>query len=135
MAEPHASRREHVNRVREAFEHLGVEDRVLFLVEATASTLARGVEQAGRALAEELDRCFGGADEDDPPAEAAPEAASEAADAATDAATDAPAKQRGKSSGTAKKRGGTASRKPSTGASSTGAGSSGTPSEPDDEAA
>ncbi len=134
MAEPHASRREHVNRVREAFERLAVEDRALFLIEATASTLALGVEQAGRALAEELGRWFGGAHEADPPAEAAPEAAHEAASEPADAAADTPAKKRGKTSGTAKKRGGTASRKSSTGTSS-GAASSGTPSEPDDEAA
>lgn len=45
------------NRYDEArgrFEELDVEERASFLVEATASTLARGVEEAGQALAEGL---------------------------------------------------------------------------------
>lgn len=36
---------------RSRFEELDVEERASFLVEATASTLARGLEEAGQALA------------------------------------------------------------------------------------
>ena len=45
-------------QAREAFDHLKIEDRAVFLFEATVSTVARGVEDAGRVLANELDRMF-----------------------------------------------------------------------------
>ncbi|MGI9174782.1 MAG: hypothetical protein ACR2GR_05645 [Rhodothermales bacterium] len=45
-------------QAREAFDHLKIEDRAVFLLEATVSTVARGVEDAGRVLANELDRMF-----------------------------------------------------------------------------
>lgn len=42
-------------RVREAFDDLRVEDQAVFLAEAAVGVLARGVEQAGRAVADALD--------------------------------------------------------------------------------
>ena len=45
-------------QAREAFDDLKIEDRAVFLLEATVSTVARGIEDAGRALANELDRMF-----------------------------------------------------------------------------
>lgn len=42
------------NEARSRFEELDVDERASFLVEATASTLARGLEEAGRALAGSL---------------------------------------------------------------------------------
>ena len=45
-------------QAREAFDGLKIEDRAVFLLEATVSTVARGVEEAGRVLANELDRMF-----------------------------------------------------------------------------
>ncbi len=45
---------------RRTFDDLPLEDKAVFLIEATASTLARGLQQAGHALAEEVDRAFSG---------------------------------------------------------------------------
>lgn len=42
------------HQARRRFEELDVEEQASFLVEATASTLAQGLEQAGRALAGSL---------------------------------------------------------------------------------
>jgi hypothetical protein len=60
-------------RVRQAFEDLGVEDKAVFLLEATVTTIARTVETAGRLLADEIDRLFR-SDPFAPPAEPAAEA-------------------------------------------------------------
>jgi len=43
------------DEARRQFEELDVEEQASFLVEATASTLARGVLQAGKVLAGELE--------------------------------------------------------------------------------
>ncbi|MFB6279129.1 MAG: hypothetical protein ABEK75_06455 [Salinibacter sp.] len=43
------------DQVRHDFEDLEIEERARFLVEASASTLAKGVEQVGHVLAEGLE--------------------------------------------------------------------------------
>lgn len=50
--------KEQYDRVRQEFDQLRTEDKAVFLVEAVASTLARSVEQVGRAIADEFDRAF-----------------------------------------------------------------------------
>lgn len=55
------SRHETYRRTREAFERMKVDEQASFLVEATASILARGVEQIGRTIADGLDDLFRGA--------------------------------------------------------------------------
>ncbi|CAM3260996.1 hypothetical protein RHBI111906_05040 [Rhodothermus bifroesti] len=44
--------------VRRVFERLKLEDKVRFLIEATAVTLADGIEAAGAALSRGLERCM-----------------------------------------------------------------------------
>lgn len=58
MSEHQAGRSTHYKRTREAFDDLKIEDKAIFLVEAAIATVARGVEQAGRVLARELDALF-----------------------------------------------------------------------------
>ena len=53
----HQQSREY-RRAREVFDELDIEDRAVFLLEATVTTFARGIEQAGRAVARELDNLF-----------------------------------------------------------------------------
>lgn len=53
--QPHS---EQYERARGAFDQLGIEDRAVFLIEAVVTTMADGVEKAGRALADELDWLF-----------------------------------------------------------------------------
>jgi len=55
------SRHETYRHTREAFDRMKVDEQASFLVEATASVLARGVEQVGRAVADGLDELFRGA--------------------------------------------------------------------------
>lgn len=83
MAEQESQR----NRFREAqsaFDQLDVEDKAIFLVEATLSTVARGIEEVGRVLADELDTLF----HQRPPAEPAssePDAAGDTPGPSTEA--------------------------------------------------
>jgi hypothetical protein len=60
MATTHDADTDHntYRRTRDAFNEMNVEEQASFLVEATASMLARGVEEAGRAVAEGLDDLF-----------------------------------------------------------------------------
>ncbi len=44
--------------VRNAFSRLRLEDKARFLIEATAVTLADGIEMAGALLARGLERCM-----------------------------------------------------------------------------
>jgi hypothetical protein len=46
-------------RTRDTFNKMNVEQQATFLVEATASMVARGVEEAGRAVADGLSDIFG----------------------------------------------------------------------------
>ena len=45
---------ESYDRMRRDFEELGFEKKAQFLIEASASTLAKGIEQVGHVLAEGL---------------------------------------------------------------------------------
>lgn len=56
--------REQFEKTRQEFEQLRTEDKAVFLVEAVVSTLARGVEQFGQAVADELNRAFKKREED-----------------------------------------------------------------------
>lgn len=47
-------RHDSYDQARRSFEELEADEQASFLVEATATTLARGLEQAGRTLAEGL---------------------------------------------------------------------------------
>ncbi|MFB6098770.1 MAG: hypothetical protein ABEK84_06620 [Salinibacter sp.] len=46
---------ESYERVRRDFEELEIETRARFLIEASASTLAKGLEEVGRVLAEGIE--------------------------------------------------------------------------------
>lgn len=58
MGERSEERKEQYKRVRNEFEDLQIEDKALFLLEAMVSTVARGVEQAGKGFADEIDKAF-----------------------------------------------------------------------------
>lgn len=58
MSEQQDPRSAHYERVRSGFKHLDFEDQARFLVEATARTVARSIEEAGRLVADELDQFF-----------------------------------------------------------------------------
>jgi len=49
---------ERYRKTQDDFEAMEFEEQASFLVEATASTLARGLERAGRMLADGLDDAF-----------------------------------------------------------------------------
>lgn len=49
---------ERYDDARRHFEELEVEERARFLLEASVSTLAQGLEQAGRVLSDGLDEIF-----------------------------------------------------------------------------
>jgi len=53
---PHDRDQSTYDRTRRRFDELPPEDQARFLVEATASSLARGVEQVGQLLAEGIGR-------------------------------------------------------------------------------
>lgn len=52
------ARKEQYRRVRTDFDELETEDKVVFLLEAAVSTVARGIDQFGRAVSDELNRAF-----------------------------------------------------------------------------
>lgn len=58
MSEQAQERKEHYKRVRTEFDDLDTEDKVLFLMEATVSTIARGVDEFGRAVSDEINKAF-----------------------------------------------------------------------------
>lgn len=58
MSEQGQERKERYRRVRTEFDDLDAEDKVLFLMEATVSTIARGVDEFGRAVSDELNKAF-----------------------------------------------------------------------------
>ncbi len=58
MSEKEQTRDATYEKVRAAFEELGIEERAAFLVEAAAATLGRGLEEAGRTLAHVLEDLF-----------------------------------------------------------------------------
>ena len=61
MSTDRHARRAAYDRTRRQFDDLRLEDKAIFLVEATASTFACGLEEAGRAVAGGLDDLFRGA--------------------------------------------------------------------------
>src|SRR5690606_25582333 len=48
--------REAYNRLRPEFDELAIEDKPIFLLEATVTTLMRGIESFGRMVGDELER-------------------------------------------------------------------------------
>jgi hypothetical protein len=52
------SSRDEYRRTRETFKKMNVEEQATFLVEATASVLARGMEEVGRVVADGLSDLF-----------------------------------------------------------------------------
>lgn len=54
----HTRRDEDYRRTRDTFNEMKLEDQATFLVEATASLLARGIEETGRAVADGIDELF-----------------------------------------------------------------------------
>ena len=58
MSTDRHTRRAAYDRTRRQFDDLRLEDKAVFLVEATAGTLARGLEEAGHAVADSLDGLF-----------------------------------------------------------------------------
>lgn len=83
MNESGNPRSEKYSRLREDFDALRIEDKAIFLLESTMTTLVRGIEAFGTALGRELEGLFRRADE--AVAEAEAEAAAEAAEAGTPA--------------------------------------------------
>lgn len=59
-SEKHAHNENAYTRTRRDFDSLSLEEQVSFLVNATASTLARGIETLGRELAHEVERAVQG---------------------------------------------------------------------------
>ncbi|NBC19128.1 MAG: hypothetical protein GVY18_17635 [Bacteroidetes bacterium] len=57
MAEETSRKREY-REAQSAFDRLRVDEKAIFLVEATLSTVARGIEEVGSALADELETLF-----------------------------------------------------------------------------
>jgi hypothetical protein len=57
MAEQTSRKREY-REAQSAFDRLRVEEKAVFLIEATLSTVARGIEEVGHVLADELDTLF-----------------------------------------------------------------------------
>ncbi|HEX7070025.1 MAG TPA: hypothetical protein VF190_04440 [Rhodothermales bacterium] len=49
---------EQFDKARREFDQLRAEDKAIFLLEATVSTIARGVEQFGQVVVDEIDRAF-----------------------------------------------------------------------------
>lgn len=58
MSERDQDRKQQYRRVRSDFDDLDTEDKVVFLLEATVATLARGIDEFGRAMSEELNKAF-----------------------------------------------------------------------------
>lgn len=72
MSTQDTDRKQQYSQARDAFDDLRVEDKALFLVEAAVSTIARGLEEAGRIIGKSLDDVFGGDGAAGEPPEAAP---------------------------------------------------------------
>lgn len=56
-----AGAHDHYERTKRDFQNLSFEQQASFLLEATASAAARGLEHAGRTLASEIEDLFRGA--------------------------------------------------------------------------
>jgi hypothetical protein len=73
-----AKHSERFHEARRQFDELKLEDKAVFLLEATVTTLARGLEHAGKALGDAMERAFDEAER------AAEEASSERKDATSE---------------------------------------------------
>ena len=58
MSTDRYTRRDAYDHARRQFDDLRLEDKAIFLVEATAGTLVRGLEEAGRAVTDSLEDLF-----------------------------------------------------------------------------
>ncbi|MEX0821497.1 MAG: hypothetical protein WD021_05065 [Rhodothermales bacterium] len=58
MSDREQERKENYQRVRSDFDELNSEEKVVFLLEATVTTLARGIDAFGRAVSDELNNAF-----------------------------------------------------------------------------
>lgn len=58
MSEQGQARKEQYQRVRSSFDDLSTEDKFVFLLEAAVSTFARGVDEVGRAVSDEINKAF-----------------------------------------------------------------------------
>lgn len=58
MTEQHSRHREHYQEARRKFDDLRIEDKAIFLLESTVTTLARGLEEVGRVIADSLEKTF-----------------------------------------------------------------------------
>lgn len=58
MSDREQERKENYQRVRSDFDELNSEEKVVFLLEATVTTLARGIDAFGRAVSDELNDAF-----------------------------------------------------------------------------
>jgi hypothetical protein len=59
MSERNEARKEQYKRARTDFEDLEIEDKAVFLLEATVTTIARGIEQFGRVVSDQINDAFG----------------------------------------------------------------------------
>ncbi|MFW5955272.1 MAG: hypothetical protein ACOCSK_00850, partial [Rhodothermales bacterium] len=58
MTEQDKEHREQYHEARRQFDDLKLEDKAVFLLESTVSTLARGLEELGRAVADSVEKSF-----------------------------------------------------------------------------
>ncbi|MEM1127750.1 MAG: hypothetical protein AAGI71_13945 [Bacteroidota bacterium] len=76
MAADKKTRNEAYDRTRHAFDEMPTDEQVTFIVEATVSTIARGIQELSDRLAHDLDYAFGhrpGAEPEAPEEAAEPE--------------------------------------------------------------
>lgn len=58
MSDREQERKENYQRVRSDFDELNSEEKVVFLLEAAVTTLARGIDAFGRSVSDELNNAF-----------------------------------------------------------------------------
>lgn len=58
MTEQEGQHSEQYREARRRFDDLKMEDKAVFLLESTVSTLARGIEEFSRAVADSLEKTF-----------------------------------------------------------------------------
>ncbi len=63
MTEQKGQHSEQYQETRRKFDDLSMEDKAVFLLESTISTIARGVEQISRFVADSLEKTFDAAEQ------------------------------------------------------------------------
>lgn len=58
MAKQEGQHSEQYREARRRFDDLRIEDKAVFLLESTVSTLARGIEEFSRAVGDSLEKAF-----------------------------------------------------------------------------